>query len=128
MNFVLPTSTDTGSATIALAASATTDGMDITIQARTAGVQNIEFWMSESATGIGLTGDTYSGALTAATGTILNVLTAKKHINVQTDATGLAVLLLVDSANPVDQYACVTNHSNGMAIVSAISAANWEGA
>ena len=127
MNFVLPTSTDTGSATIALAASATTDGMDITIQARTAGVQNIEFWMSESATGIGLTADAFSGALTAATGTILNVLTAKKHVNVQTDANGTAVILIVDSANPVDVYAAVSGN-NGLAIVSAISAANWEGA
>lgn len=119
--------------TIGLAASATTDGMDITITvkdaagATLAAVHALEIWMSEAATGIGLTADTYSGTLTASTGAILTALTAKKHFSVMTAATGIFVGTLVDSANPADQYVVVKNPFNGKVIVSAASDTNWEG-
>lgn len=120
--------------TVALAASATTDGMDITITmkdssgATVAAAHAIEFWMSENANCIGLTADTYSGTLTAGTGSILTAFTAKKHVSLVTAATGIAVLTLVDSANPADQYACVKNPWNGLTVPSAVSGTNWEGA
>jgi predicted RecA/RadA family phage recombinase len=121
--------------TIALAASATTDGMEVTITAKdgagttVAAVHNFEFWFSDAASGLGLTADSFSGALTApSVGVILNALTAKKHVLAQTAATGIATLLIVDSANPVDVYACVKNPANGAAIVSAASGTNWQGA
>lgn len=120
--------------TIAIAASATTDGMDITVTAKDAAgatidaVHCLEMWMSEAATGIGLTGDTYSGDLTAGTGAILSAHTAKKHWSVVTAATGIFVGTLVDSANPTDQYVVVRNPFNGKVVVSAVSGTNWEGA
>lgn len=120
--------------TVAIAASATTDGMDITVTAKDAAgstidaVHCLEMWMSEAATGIGLTGDTYSGDLTAGTGAILSAHTAKKHWSVVTAATGIFVGTLVDSANPTDQYVAVRNPFNSKVVVSAVSGTNWEGA
>jgi hypothetical protein len=121
-------------ATIALAASTTTDGMNITVTMKdaggttVAGVYIFDLWMSEAATGIGLTGDTYSGDLTASTGTILGALTAKKAWRVQTAASGIFVATLVASANPTDQYAAVSLPLTGNVIVSSASGTNWEGA
>lgn len=119
--------------TVAIAASATTDGMDITITAKDAAsatldaVHNLEVWMSEDSTGIGLTADTYSGDLTATTGAVLTALTAKKHWSVVTAASGIFAATLVDSANPADQYVAVRNPFNGKVVVSAVSGTNWEG-
>lgn len=120
--------------TIAIAASATTDGMDITVTVKdgrgntVAGVFELEMWMSEAATGIGLTADAYSGDLTATTGAILSALTAKKHWKVVTAATGIFAATLVDTANPADQYVVVAKPMTGRLIVSAVSGTNWEGA
>lgn len=120
--------------TIALAASGTTDGMTITVtvvdgQGNTvAGVRELIMHMSEAATGAGLTGDTYSGDLTAGTGTILGALTAKKAWVIQTAATGIFVGTLVASANPADQYVVVKRPIGSDVVVSAVSGTNWEGA
>lgn len=119
--------------TIALAASVTTDGMDITITAKDrngvtlARVLDFTFYMSEATTGLGLTADTYSGDLTAGTGVILGALTAKKAWRVQTAATGIFVATLVASANPTDQYVTVVHPLTGALTVSAASGTNWEG-
>lgn len=119
--------------TIALAASSTTDGMDITITCKDpagdtyADAVGFEWWISESAAGVGLTGDTYSGAVTAGTGAILTALTAKKHFLAVTAATGIFVATAVDSANPADQYV-VVKLPNGDLVVSEVSGTNWEGA
>lgn len=120
--------------TVAIAASSTTDGMDITITVKDAGgdtvaaVHNLEVWMSEDANGIGLTGDTYSGDLTAGTGAILSAHTAKKHWSVATAATGIFVATLVASANPADQYVAVRSPIGGTVVMSEVSGTNWEGA
>jgi hypothetical protein len=123
------------SASIALAASATTDGMTITITVldaagvAVAAVHQLEFWMSEAATGIGLTADAYSGDLTivATFGAILSAHTAKKHWSVVTNADGIFKATLVDSANPADQYVAVKKPLGAGLIVSAASGVNWEG-
>jgi hypothetical protein len=121
-------------ATIALAASSTTDGMDITITVKDAGgdtvaaVHALEFWMSEDDGGVGLTADTYSGDLTASTGAILSALTAKKHWTVATADTGIFAATLVDSANPADQYVAVKKPLGSGVVVSEVSGTNWEGA
>lgn len=118
---------------IALAASVTTDGMDITITAKdadgetVAAVHQLEFWMSESSAGLGLTADTYSGDLTATAGAILSAHTAKKHWSVATAATGIFAATLVDSANPTDQYVAVKKPLGASLAVSTASATNWEG-
>lgn len=120
--------------TIALAASATTDGMDITMTVvdgdgtAIAAAHALEVWISEDSSGVGLTADAYSGTVTASTGAILTALTAKKHFSVVTAATGIAVMTAVASANPTDQYVCVKNPATGKVIVSAVSGTNWEGA
>lgn len=119
---------------IALAASATTDGMDITITAKdangntVAAVTPVEVWISEAATGIGLTADSYSGTVTASTGSILTALTAKKHFLAVTAATGILVLTAVDSANPADQYVVAAKPDRRGVVVSEASGTNWEGA
>lgn len=122
------------SATVTLAASATTDGMDITIQVvdgqgnAKAGVWPVEVWISEAATGIGLTADSYSGTVTASVGSILTALTAKKHFKCVTAATGQLVMTAVDSANPADQYVVVQPPYTPVIKVSAVSGTNWQGA
>lgn len=119
--------------TIALAASATTDGMDITVTAKDAAGATLaavhEFVMhaSDAATGIGLTADAFSGDLTASAGAILGALTAKKAWVIQTAATGIFTATLVDSANPADVYIAVKRPIAAGMVVSAVSGVNWEG-
>lgn len=119
---------------IALAASATTDGMDITITVQDengdaiAAVHELEWWISESAIGAGLTADTYSGDVTTGTGTELQEIVAKKHYKGLTDANGVLVATAVASANPADQYVAVRHPVTGQVIVSVASGTNWEGA
>ena len=118
---------------IALAASATTDGMDITITVQDedgvaiTDVFHLEWWISEAATGIGLTADSYSGDVTTGTGTEMEEVTSKKHFRGLTDANGVLVATAVDSANPTDQYVAVKHPVSGEVIVSAASGTSWEG-
>ncbi len=65
-----------------------------------AGVFNFDLWLSDAATGAGLTGITASGAVAAkaASGTDLVTLVAKKAIRVQTLATGAYILSITDTA------------------------------
>lgn len=120
--------------TVDLAASSTTDGMDITITAvngkgeTVAAVTPVEVWISEDEDGIGLTADSYSGTVTAGTGSIHTALTAKKHFLGVTAATGIMVLTAVDSGNPTDQYVAVSKPDRRGVVVSGASGTNWEGA
>lgn len=119
---------------ITLAASVTTDGMDITFTVKDAAgvaidaVHRLEWWISESATGQGLTADTYSGDVTTGTGTELAEITSKKHFIGLTNASGVMVATAVASANPSDQYVVCAHPVTGKLIVSAVSGTNWEGA
>lgn len=64
-----------------------------------AGVAQLDVWLSDASTGIGLTATTASGAVGAgASGTDLGVLTTKKATRVLTDATGKYILSITDSA------------------------------
>lgn len=120
-------------ATIGLAASGTTDGMTITITMKDANGNTLaetvgfEWWISEAATGIGLTADSYSGTVTASVGGDVAAFTAKKHFSSLTAATGIYTATAVDSANPADQYVAV-RLPNGKIVVSEASGTNWEGA
>lgn len=119
-------------ATVALSAGTATNAMLATITmldnaGNTAtGVHAFEFYFSESSTGQGLTADTYSGNLTANTGTILTAITAKKHVLGVTATTGIAVLQIVDTNEPADQYAVVKSPTGSRAIISAASGTNWQ--
>jgi len=118
---------------IALAASATTDGMEATITVKDAAgdaitaVHALAVWISESAAGIGLTGDSTATVTVPTTGTLLDELTDDKHFTILTDANGVAVLLVVDSNNPADQYIAVKHPVTGRPTVSVASGTNWEG-
>ncbi len=120
-------------ATLAWSAGNSTDESNITITvkdaagATIAAVHRLEVYLSESATCQGLTADSYSGAVTTETGDVLTALTAKKHLIVNTAATGIAVLSIVASANPADQYACVVTPRSGKPVASAASGTAWEG-
>lgn len=120
--------------TITYAASATTDGIEATFTVVDAAgtaidaIHTLEVWISDDADGSGLTATSASGALTAAAGTILTALTAKKHVIANTNASGVLTLLLVDSANTADERFCVKHPVNSKAIVGdATVATDYEG-
>lgn len=120
--------------TIAYAASSTTDGIEATLTvvdadgSAIAAVHSLEVWIADAADGIDLTSTSASGALTAATGSIKTALTAKKHVLVNTAATGVAVLLLVDSANTAGERFVVAHPTTGAAIIGAATVAgDYEG-
>lgn len=122
------------SVNISYAASATTDGIEATFQVvdgsgnAIAAIHTLNVWISDDADGSGLTATSASGALTAATGTILTALTAKKHVLANTSSAGTLVLKLVDSANTADERFCVTNPVSGKIIVGdATVAGDYEG-
>jgi len=62
-------------------------------------VMDLDIYLSDAATGIGLTGTSASGGVTVPTsGAVLGILTAAKAFRVQTDATGKAIMQIIDSA------------------------------
>ena len=65
-----------------------------------ADVFNFDLWLSDAATGAGLTATSASGAVAAKTssGADLATLTSKKALRVQTLATGVYILSITDSA------------------------------
>jgi len=83
----------------------------------------LDVWLSDAATGIGLTGTTASGTVQAkaASGTDLQAVTAKKHLRVQTLATGIYILEITDSAKTAF-YACAALPTTGEVQVSAVLA------
>lgn len=122
------------SISISYAASGTTDGIEATYTVLDASgtaidaIHTLECYISDDADGSGLTATSASGALTAATGTILTALTAKKHVIANTDANGVLTLLLVDSANTAGERFCVKNPVNGKITVGdATVSGDYEG-
>lgn len=120
--------------TIAYAASATTDGIEATYTvkdaagATLAAMHVLHCHISDDSDGNGLTATAASGALTADTGTILTVLTAKKHVIATTASSGILKLLLVDSANTTGERFCVMNPATNKLIVGAATVGtNYEG-
>lgn len=92
-----------------------------------AGAKMLDLYMSEAATGIGVTADDYSGDLVASTGAIISSVTAKKHWKIVTAADGTFSGDLTDTGVPVDQYAVVKEPIGSGVVVSAISDM-WVGA
>lgn len=101
--------------TITNAAGGTQYYCDVTFQivdlasSAVAGIFNFDVWLSDAATGAGLTATTASGGITAETsdGAIRGVQTASKALSVQTNASGIFVLRIVDSAKTAF-YPCAT--------------------
>ena len=83
-----------------------------------AGVYSLAIWLSDAATGIGVTGTTASGNVVAgASGTDIVDLTSKKVKKVLTDATGKYILSITDTAK-TGFYVTVVNPSTGLLVVS----------
>ena len=61
---------------------------------------SLDIWLSDAATGLALTGTSASGTVQAksASGEDRSIETAKKHLRVQTLATGIYILEITDSA------------------------------
>lgn len=98
---------------------------EVTIQLKDGAGNNIatarvfEVWLSDAATGLGLTATTASGTVTAksASGTVLTALTAKKHIRAQTKADGSFILEITDTAKTTF-YVAVSIPGTGAIVVS----------
>jgi hypothetical protein len=82
-------------------------------------VHHLDLWLSDAATGAGLTGTTASGTVTAkaASGVVIQTNTAKKALRVQTLATGVFVLEITDTAK-TGFYVAATVPLTGAAVVS----------
>ncbi|MGJ0533086.1 MAG: hypothetical protein ACR65W_07465 [Methylocystis sp.] len=90
-----------------------------------AAVHHLDVWLSDAASGAGLTGTTASGTVTnkSASGTVLQIYSAKKAVRVQTLATGIFILEITDTAKTAFKV-CAT--LNGKAVVLAtLTAGNY---
>jgi hypothetical protein len=90
-------------------------------------VTNFDLWLSDAATGAGLTALTASGAVAAkaASGTDLVVYTAKKALRVQTDATGKYILSITDTVKNLFKV-CAAIPDSGTTVVGAtLTAGNY---
>lgn len=81
-------------------------------------------YISEAATGIGITADTYSTGASVTTGTQLVALTANKAWLINTHTNGTFAISITDTAKPADQYAVAIDPQFQLS-VSAASAALW---
>jgi len=84
-------------------------------------------WLSDAATGVGLTGTSASGTVQAksASGADLGPLTAKKALVVQTLATGVYILEITDTAKTAF-YVCATVPGTGAIKISTqLATANY---
>jgi hypothetical protein len=85
----------------------------------------LDVYISEAATGIGITADAYSTGASVTTGTQIVALTANKAWRLITSAGGVFAISITDTVKPADQYAVVINPKSGRPIISAASAALW---
>lgn len=85
-----------------------------------AGVFNFDVWLSDAATGAGLTATTASGGIAAVStdGIVWSVATASKAIRVQTNASGLFVLAITDTAK-TGFFPVAQDMNSGEAIIGA---------
>jgi hypothetical protein len=83
-----------------------------------AGVHNFDLWLSDAASGAGLTGTTASGTVTvkSASGEVVGTYTTKKALRVQTLATGLFTLEITDSAKTLFKV-CAQVPGSGQTVV-----------
>lgn len=81
------------------------------------GVYSFDLYLSDAATGIGLTATTASGGIAAlaSSGTVLGALTTSKAISVTTNAAGLFILDILDTAK-TGFYVCVARLAGGIGV------------
>lgn len=89
-----------GAANVCTVTVQATDGLGNAL----AGVQNIDFYISTSATGANITAAAFTGTLVPTTGALLATISAKQVFSLITDATGKFVGSLTDTAKTAGQY------------------------
>lgn len=92
-----------------------------------AGVFNFDLWLSDAATGAGLTATTATGgiAAVAASGFVWSVATAAKAIRAQTNASGLFILAITDTAKTLF-FPCAQLVDSGQTAIGAqLTAASY---
>lgn len=107
-----------------VAAAAGTNVCEVTITVKDGGGTtvaapvNFDLWLSDSATGEGLTATTASGTVTAkaASGAVLGTYTAKKALRVQSLATGIFILEITDTAKTAFKV-CAAAPETGLTVV-----------
>lgn len=84
---------------------------------------SFDVWLSDAATGAGITGTTASGTVTAksASGVVVATHTAKKYLRIQTLANGVFVLEITDTAKTAF-YVCAQNPGTGATEVATVLA------
>ena len=89
-------------------------------------VVDFDLYLSDAATGIGLTGTTASGgvAALAASGTVLGALTTSKAIRAQTNAAGLFTLVITDTAKTAF-YPCAQFGEHPVQVGAQLATANY---
>jgi hypothetical protein len=94
-----------------------------------AGVFILDVFLSDAATGLGLTATSASGTVTAkaASGAVIGTLTSKKALRVQTLATGIFILEITDTAKTAF-YPCAVIPANGRMSVGTVLATASYGA
>ena len=91
-----------------------------------AGVFHLDLWLSDAATGVGLTATTASGTVTAktASGAVIGTDTTKKALRVQTLATGVFILEITDTAK-TGFYVAASNGRRTASVSSQLVTANY---
>ena len=89
-------------------------------------VFGFDLYLSDAATGVGLTATTASGgiAAVASDGTILGILTASKALGVTTNASGLFVLAITDTAKTLF-YPCASSPSGAIQVGAQLTTASY---
>ena len=92
-----------------------------------AGVFNLDVWLSDAATGVGLTGTTTSGTVQAkaASGADIGTYTAKKALRVQTLATGIYILEITDTAKTAFYVAASLPSTGATKVSTQLAAGNY---
>ncbi len=113
-------------------ASAGANVSEITITAKDADSNTVAapllctVWLSDAATGVGLTGTAASGTVQAksASGADFGVLTAKKAIIAQTLATGIYILEITDSSKTT-YYVCAQAPNGAVSISAQLASGDY---
>jgi hypothetical protein len=87
----------------------------------------LDLWLSDAASGAGLTAVTASGNVEAksASGVVLHAVTAKKHLRVQTLATGVFILSITDTAKTGFRVCAILPSTGQPKVSAALVAGNY---
>lgn len=90
-----------------------------------AAVMNFDLWLSDAATGAGLTATTASGTVAAgASGADVATLTSKKALRVQSNASGVYILAITDSAKTAFKV-CAQMPDGAVIVGATLATANY---